>query len=127
MDNEEQKRLLEDILNDDTVEQLSDSAPVGISDDGYNRDSKGKFGKGNIGCKTPAPQKTTQQMKEWLMQFISDKTEDMYEVFDQLAPKDKAACFLTMVKFVMPVRADGGGDQSITITMKPAEKKEYPD
>ena len=64
-------------------------------------------------------------MKAWLMQFITDKTEDMYEVWDELRPRDKAALFVQIVKYVMPTEGETAEDQTITIVMKPAEKKTY--
>ena len=130
MDN--QKDLLDSLFNDDEQDSAETLYTETVSEEigiipAPNRDNNGRFGAGNTmgrinkGKKT----KTTNEMKAWLMQFITDKTEDMYEVWDELRPRDKAALFVQIVKYVMPTEGETAEDQTITIVMKPAEKKTY--
>jgi len=125
------KDALDDLLNadDGTVEQLSDdSEEIGIVPV-YNRDDKGRFGTGNnLGkLKKGNHTKTTTEMKKFLLQFVTDTADDLYDVWNTLSPKEKASLFLHIVKYIMPTDSQVADDQSITIVMKPAEKKTYPE
>lgn len=107
-------------------DSISDSGKNGSERDIYKRDKAGKFGAGNtVGKANKGKQlKTTLQMKKWLNQFISDKTEDMYEVWDKLGPKDKAALFMHIVKFVMPNETEIKENQQITIRLEERTSKD---
>jgi len=122
---------LDDLLNadDDNIEQLSDDSDETGIVPVYNRDGKGRFGTGNnLGKLTRGKHtKTTTEMKKFLMQFVTDTAEDLYEVWDTLQPKEKAALFMHIVKYIMPTDSQAPDDQQITIVMKPAPKKTYPE
>ena len=105
---------------------IIDSANIGnSSDDGYNRKPDGKFGSGNKGCPPGRATGTTQRMKKFLTDFVEDKAPEIYDIWDKLTPKEKAALFMHIVKYVMPEprQADSDTQQEIIITLKEAEPK----
>lgn len=139
MDNKDDKltesEMFEQLMESDTEEETTETLNTENVSEGpgivaeANRDNKGRFGKGNnYGVLTRGKKtKTVNEMKAFLMQFCTDTADDLYAVWDDLTPKDKAALFVTIVKYVMPTEMDQGQDQNITITMKPAPKREPKD
>lgn len=77
-----------------------------IISDKNGRDSKGRFAEGNNGRPKGTPNKTTQDVKEFITSFLNDKAFEIPHIWDALDDKDKATLFLHLCKLVLPKPID---------------------
>ena len=66
------------------------------------RESTGRFAKGNKGKPKGAQTKTTKAVKEFVVGFLNDKSVELYSIWDELEPRDKATLFLHLSRMVVP-------------------------
>jgi hypothetical protein len=76
------------------------------------RNNKGQFEQGNKGKPKGAVNRTTKEVKELLTNFLYDKVEDLYNIYDSLDDKDKANLFIHVSKLVLP-KPDYNSDLNI--------------
>jgi hypothetical protein len=65
-------------------------------------DENGKFKTGNNGRPKGATNKTTRELKQFITNFLNEKTSEIFEIWDSLDDKEKATLFLHLSKLVMP-------------------------
>lgn len=70
--------------------------------DKIGRDEKGRFSKGNNGKPKGAINKTTKDLKDFIVQFLNDKSFEIPLIWNDLDNKDKATLYLHLLKQVMP-------------------------
>jgi hypothetical protein len=78
---------------------MNDNTPINTSN---YVDENGKFKKGNKGKPKGAVNRTTKDIKEFIVNFLNDKTFEIAEIWNNLEDKDKASLFLHLAKLVMP-------------------------
>jgi len=54
------------------------------------------------GRKAGTPNKTTQEIRDFMQSFLSEKFESLDEVFEQLEPKDKINAIIKMLPYLVP-------------------------
>ncbi|MGO3181233.1 MAG: hypothetical protein ACTIJ9_00220 [Aequorivita sp.] len=54
------------------------------------------------GRKAGTPNKTTQEIRDFMQGFLSEKFESLDEVFEQLEPKDKINAIIKMLPYLVP-------------------------
>jgi len=68
----------------------------------YGRNELGKFTTGNVGKPKGAINRTTKDLKNFIVNFLNDKAFEIPLIWDSLEDKDKATLFLHLAKMVMP-------------------------
>ncbi|SDX19314.1 hypothetical protein [Aequorivita viscosa] len=66
------------------------------------------------------PNKTTQEMRDFMRDFLSRKFEKLDEVFDQLEPKEKINALLKMLPYLVPKQMQ----MDLTATQKQEQKQD---
>jgi hypothetical protein len=65
--------------------------------------SKFKKGKPKTGGRSKGtPNKTTEQLRSMVMNFVSENMENIQKDFDQLQPRERIKVISDMMKFVLP-------------------------
>ena len=54
------------------------------------------------GRKAGIPNRTTQEMRDFLQSFLSRKFDDLDEAFEMLEPKDKISAIVKMLPYLLP-------------------------
>lgn len=54
------------------------------------------------GRKAGTPNKSTQEMRDFMQAFLESKLDDLNEVFEQLKPKDKINALIKLLPYLMP-------------------------
>lgn len=62
----------------------------------------GKFKPGNLGRPKGAINKNTKDLKEVLIHFLNDKTNELEEIWNQLEPREKIFTLIQLSKIVLP-------------------------
>lgn len=70
--------------------------------DNNGRDAKGRFKEGNKGKPKGATNKTTRDVKEFIVNFLNEKAFEIPYIWDSLDDKDKASLFLHLSRLVLP-------------------------
>jgi len=70
--------------------------------DNYGRDNKGRFATGNTGRPTGSRNRSTNELKALIYDFLSDKLPNLEEVYQGLQPKDQAQMIIHLAKLVIP-------------------------
>jgi len=65
-------------------------------------DNNGQFLIGNKGKPKGAVNKTTKQLKEFIVSFLNDKAFEIPLIWDSLTDKDKLIVFIQLSKLVLP-------------------------
>lgn len=94
---------------------------VPVDPDHFKRQSNGRFGQGNKGRPVGIKDKTTNGMKQFLLDFCIEKAPDLYEAWDTLSAREKVDTFCKIAKMVMP-NEQADEQKEIVITLKEAEK-----
>ncbi len=79
------------------------------------RDKNGKFLAGNSGKPKGAVNKTTKDIKEFIVSFLNDKAFEIPQIWDSLEDKDKATLYLHLLKIVMPKPLDESTEYLLNI------------
>lgn len=79
------------------------------------RDKKGRFLTGNSGKPIGAVNKTTKDIKEFIVSFLNDKAFEIPQIWDSLEDKDKATLYLHLLKTVMPKPLDESTEYLLSI------------
>jgi hypothetical protein len=83
--------------------------------DKNGRDKNGKFLTGNNGKPKGAVNKTTKDIKEFIVSFLNDKAFEIPQIWDSLEDKDKATLYLHLLKIVMPKPLDESTEHTLNI------------
>ena len=67
---------------------------------------KGKFKKGNKGKPKGATNKTTRDVREFITNFLNDKSFEIPHIWNSLEDKDKATLYLHLCRLVLPRPTD---------------------
>jgi hypothetical protein len=70
--------------------------------DEYGRNELGKFTAGNLGKPKGATNKNTRDLKDFITNFLNEKSFEIPLIWDSLDDKDKATLYLHLAKLVMP-------------------------
>jgi hypothetical protein len=70
--------------------------------DNYGRDNKGRFAPGNTGRRPGSRNRSTNELKALIYDFLSDKLPNLEEVYQGLQPKDQAQMIIHLAKLVIP-------------------------
>ena len=65
-------------------------------------DENGKFKTGNDGRPKGATNKTTRELREFITNFLNDKTPEISTLWDTLDDKDKLTLFMHLCRLVLP-------------------------
>jgi len=65
-------------------------------------DENGKFKTGNDGRPKGATNKTTRDLREFITNFLNDKTPEISTLWDTLDDKDKLTLFMHLCRLVLP-------------------------
>ena len=90
------------------------------------RESSGRFAKGNTGKPKGSQTKTTKVVKEFIVDFLNDKSDELYSIWDELEPREKATLFLHLSRMVVPKPQDEKGEVGefeppiIVLSIKPS-------
>jgi len=76
------------------------------------RDEKGRFAPGNNGKPKGTAHKMTKELREFITNFLNDKSNEIPDMWEQLETKDKLTLFMHLCRLVLP---------------KPEETPEAPD
>lgn len=79
------------------------------------RDKNGKFLTGNNGKPKGAVNKTTKDIKEFIVSFLNDKAFEIPQIWDSMEDKDKATLYLHLLKIVMPKPLDESTEYLLNI------------
>jgi hypothetical protein len=79
---------------------MSEYLPKNTDENG--RDENGRFTDGNKGKPKGTLNKTTKQIREFLTNFLHDKSFEMAHIWDSLDDKDKATMYLHICRLVLP-------------------------
>jgi hypothetical protein len=78
---------------------MNDNSPINTSN---YVDENGKFKKGNKGKPKGAVNRTTKDIKEFIVNFLNDKSFEIPLIWDSLEDKDKLNLFVHLSKLVLP-------------------------
>jgi hypothetical protein len=70
--------------------------------DEYGRDENGRFACGNNGKPKGATNKTTRDLREFITNFLNDKTDEIIDIWDTLENRDKLTLFLHLTRVILP-------------------------
>jgi hypothetical protein len=104
---------------------MDDITPIKTDKNG--RDDLGRFtvDEGNTGRPKGAKNKTTKELNKLIVNFLNEKTEDVFQIWERLDDKDKATLFLQLCKLVMPKANEDKAEEteptSITFVIKQVE------
>jgi hypothetical protein len=70
------------------------------------RDDKGRFLDGNAGKPKGAVNKNTKDLKEFIINFLNDKSFEIPIIWESLEDKDRATLYLHLLKIVIPKPID---------------------
>lgn len=70
--------------------------------DEYGRDEHGRFASGNNGKPKGATNKTTRDLREFITNFLNDKTDEVIDIWDTLENRDKLTLFLHLTRVILP-------------------------
>lgn len=68
----------------------------------YPRNQNGRFANGNIGKPKGAINRSTKELKEFIINFLNDKAFEIPLIWNSLEDKDKATLYLHLTKLVLP-------------------------
>ena len=54
------------------------------------------------GRKAGTPNKSSQEVREFMQSFLSEKFENLDEIYNQLEPKDKINAIIKMLPYIVP-------------------------
>jgi len=77
-----------------------DNTPKISEDNG--RDNKGRFSVGNVGKPKGAVNKSTKDVKDFIVNFLNDKAFELPLIWETLDDKDRASLWLNLSRLVMP-------------------------
>ena len=77
-----------------------DGAPKNTDENG--RDENGRFKEGNKGKPKGATNKTTRDVREFITNFLNDKSFEIPHIWNSLEDKDKATLYLHLCRLVLP-------------------------
>lgn len=83
---------------------------IPIITDKNGRDVKGRFLNGNTGKPKGAINKNTKDLREFIVNFLNEKSVEIPDIWDSLDTKDKATLYLHLLKQVMPKQSDSDKD-----------------
>ena len=66
------------------------------------RAENGRFKEGNNGKPKGAVNKTTKDLRDFIIKFLNDKAFELPHLWDTLDDKDKASLYLHLCKIVIP-------------------------
>jgi hypothetical protein len=110
----------------DDVEIITDEQSN--NDDYYKRRPNGQFGKGHKGG--PGGIRSIELNKKIRLQiqeFLTNKAEELYDLWDQMTPKDRAAMFVHLTKVVVKPDPEEGGDSTVEIRLIEAKSRKNND
>jgi hypothetical protein len=70
--------------------------------DKNGRDKLGKFTTGNHGKPKGATNKTTRDLRKFIVNFLNEKSYEITHIWDTLEDKDKLTLFMHLCRLVMP-------------------------
>ena len=79
---------------------MSNNTPKKTDENG--RDIKGRFTQGNKGKPKGATNTHTRELKQFITDFLNDKTYELPHIWNTLEDKDKATLFLHLSRLVLP-------------------------
>jgi hypothetical protein len=79
---------------------MSNNLPKNTDENG--RDENGRFTHGNNGKPKGATNKTTRDLREFITNFLNDKTDEITDIWDTLDNRDKLTLFLHLTRVILP-------------------------
>lgn len=76
------------------------NAPITTENNGRN--DKGQFTIGNAGRPKGTSNKTTKDVKNYIIKFLNDKAFELPSIWNSLEDKDRATLYLHLARLVMP-------------------------
>lgn len=73
-----------------------------IISDNNGRDEVGRFTNGNTGKPKGAVNKSTKDIKDFIVTFLNDKAFEIPMIWDSFEDKDKATLYLHLCRMVIP-------------------------